>query len=161
MFARLRKAIYIDTRRKTNQIGAKKIKKAFVEDLNIKLTGAKFQNKRYGWLQYFSEINDIRILYQIDNFVRDNFKRCNVFKSIPQKIKKASRAFYELKYNWRDTTYIHNYEVLDFKEKRKWLTNRGLAAGTFTEDTIDRLYAYHVGRFLNQIEKDMGVDYKI
>jgi hypothetical protein len=161
MFVRLKKAIYIDGKRKDKQIGVENIKKAFLEDLNVKITGAKFQTKRYGWLQYFSEINDKNIPYLIDNFVRGQFKRCSVFPTIPDDLKKVSRAFYELKFNWWDSTYLHDYELSDFKDKRAWLTNRGLALGQFSKDEIDRLYAYHVGRFLNQIEKDMGVDYKI
>ncbi|EGJ48741.1 reverse transcriptase domain-containing protein [Desulfocurvibacter africanus] len=161
MFVRLRKALYIDKSINNNKIGAENIKNAFIEDLNVKIAGAKFQNKRYGWLQYFSEINDKSIPYLIDNFIIGQFKRCPVFANVPKALKKASRAFYELKHNWQATKYLHDYELFDSKDKRTWLTNRGLALGTFTKDEIDRLYSYHVGRFLSQIEKDMGVEYKI
>ncbi|ACS79417.1 reverse transcriptase domain-containing protein [Maridesulfovibrio salexigens] len=160
MFSRLRKAIFMDNKRKDKGIGADEIKNAFVEDLNVKLTGAKFHNKRYGWLQYYSEINDLEIPYVIDNFVAQQFYRCEHFTKLPNSLKKVSRAYYELKYNWRDTNYIHDYELVDIKEKRRWLTERGLRLAKFTTDDIDRFYSYHVGKFLGHIEADLGVDYK-
>lgn len=162
MFVRFRKAVYIDSKReKKKRIGMNEIKSAFLEDLNIKIAGAIFQNKKYGWLQYFSEITDKSILYIIDNFVKDMFRRCPHFKKIPRNLKKASRAYHELKYNWRQTGYIHNYMNAGAREKRRWLTRRGLAPGTFTTDEIDRLYLYHVGRFVDQMERDLGVAYKL
>ncbi|MCB6543455.1 hypothetical protein SDC9_70731 [bioreactor metagenome] len=160
MFARLKKTLSLEKKRK-RKIGVGIIKSAFVEDLNVKIAGAKYQNKRYGWLQYFSEITDTQIPYLIDNFVRTQFQKSPVFSTIPPDLKHASRAFYELKFSGKSTTYLHNYEEVDTQKKRDWLTKRGLAPGTFTGPNIDQLYAYHVGRFLSQIERDMGLDYKI
>ena len=160
MFARLKKALFLEKTKK-RKISVGTIKLAFVEDLNVKIAGAKYQNKRYGWLQYFSEITDMQIPYLIDNFVRAQFKKSPIFSTIPQDLKYASRTFYELRFNGKNTTYLHDYEEADTQKKRAWLTRRGLAPGTFKRQDIDQLYAYHVGRFLSQIERDMGVEYKI
>ncbi|WP_245577843.1 reverse transcriptase domain-containing protein [Maridesulfovibrio bastinii] len=161
MFVRLRKAIGIDRRKeKLRQLGIENIEAAFIEDLNVKISGARFKSKRYGWIQYFSEINDMSKLNIIDSHVARELGRCSFFRSLP-KVKKATRAYFELKYNWRDSEYFFDYETDDIEVKHRWLRRRGLAKVSFSTDEIDRLYDYHVGKFLNQMETDLGVDYHI
>ena len=51
------------------------LKNALIDSVNERITGAINDNKKYGWLFYFSEISDKTILYKIDSIVKKKFKR--------------------------------------------------------------------------------------
>jgi RNA-directed DNA polymerase len=72
--------------------------------LNLKITGCRvyevngkdLSGKQYGWLYFFSLINDQTLLFKLDAHVKRACKRFGVpYDS--EKIKKFSRAYYELR----------------------------------------------------------------
>jgi tRNA A37 N6-isopentenylltransferase MiaA len=66
------------------------------------------KGKQYGWLYFFSFINDQELLYKLDAHVK---RACKRFK-VPYdqaKIKKFSRAYYELS-KMETTNYIPSDE---------------------------------------------------
>ncbi|MEA3552922.1 MAG: reverse transcriptase domain-containing protein [Campylobacterota bacterium] len=79
----------------------------FCGDLNNKITGVKVNNNHYGWIGYFSNIDDMKLLFGLDMHIE---KMCvkNGIK-YEGKIKKISRAYYELRRN--DTKYIPSYSI--------------------------------------------------
>jgi len=48
-------------------------KEVFIAELNEKITGSISKEKNYGWLFYYSEIDDITILYRIDSIINSFF----------------------------------------------------------------------------------------
>ena len=94
-------------------------KRAVIFDLNLKISGAIYNNKSYGWIFYFLEINDFHILYKMDANIISLLKKVIDFKeNVPSKLKKLSKAYYEAKYN-RTGKYIINFDSFDSIEKEK------------------------------------------
>jgi retron-type reverse transcriptase len=70
--------------------------KDFYEKLNLKITGCVYNNKQYGWLYFFSMLNDLTLTYKLDHFVK---KCCKQFgrKYDENKIKTFHKTYYKLK----------------------------------------------------------------
>ena len=75
--------------------------------LNLKVTGCVVDEKQYGWLFYFSFINDKTLLYKLDAYMKNACKRFDVPYDASA-IKKYSRAYFELK-NLEKSNYIPKY----------------------------------------------------
>lgn len=75
--------------------------------LNLKITGCIVNEKRYGWLYFFSFINDNTLLHKLDAYIKKACKRFDVPYDTDE-IKKYSRAYYELK-NIEKSNYIPKY----------------------------------------------------
>ena len=69
-------------------------KEEFITRLNLKITGCVIDGKKYGWLNFFSLINDHTLLFSLDKFVENNCKKININYD---EIRKFSRAIYEIK----------------------------------------------------------------
>jgi len=78
-----------------------KNKKWFYTRLNFKITGCIIEGKRYGWIHYFSMINDHKLLFKLDRFVEH---KCEELSLDYRKVKKYSRAIYEIKD--KESSYI-------------------------------------------------------
>jgi hypothetical protein len=143
--------------RKYKYLNKENLKEIFILDLNEKITGAISENRRYGWIFYFSAINDMAILYRIDNIIAKFFSRLKDFGGVPPaNLKKLSRAFYEAKYN-PTGGYIHNYNVYNaVKQKRDFLAQRGrlIPEKPYSEEEINELYESVRRRNLSELEKD-------
>jgi retron-type reverse transcriptase len=81
-------------------------KKEFITRLNLKITGCVIDGKKYGWISYFSLINDFKLLFGLDVFVEKNCKKYNIEHG---KIKKFTRAIHEIK------NVDSNYLIYDLK----------------------------------------------
>ena len=81
-------------------------------ELNLKISGCVYDNKQYGWMQFFRQINDQTLLYSLDSFVENLFKRFNR-KYQEDKIKKFTKTYFTLKNYDLDkldeNTYIPKY----------------------------------------------------
>ncbi len=99
--------------------------------LNYKITGCVIKGKQYGWLYFFSFINDQELLYKLDAHVK---RACKRFK-VPydeSKIKRFSRAYHEL--SKMETT---NYIPDDERDVRKSIRLLKLAEVDITQDGSD------------------------
>ena len=78
-------------------------------DLNLKITGAVLDKKRYGWLFFFSQMNeDSEVLYKLDSFINLQLKKYFINNISP---KKFVRAHKEIKKNIFNTSYIPNFDT--------------------------------------------------
>lgn len=135
------------------------LKEIFLEELNDKLTGAISDNKRYGWVAYYSHINDLSLLHKIDFIIGEMFKRLSDFECIaPPGLKKISRAYYEIKYSpYRG--YVRNYDnIQTLKQKREFLFRRGRIAAdeTLTKAQIEERYDRYKAKILANMLADEG-----
>lgn len=73
-----------------------KDKNWFYTRLNFKITGCIIDGKRYGWIHYFSMINDHELLFRLDKFIEN---KCQELSLDYSKIKKYSRSIYEIRDN--------------------------------------------------------------
>ena len=82
--------------------------------LNLKISGCIYKNRKYGWMFFYSQINDMKILSQLDWLVLKLLKRY----SIDIKTKKFKRTYYEIKNNLHNTKYIINFDNYSFEKKK-------------------------------------------
>lgn len=75
--------------------------------LNLKITGCFNNDKQYGWVYFFSHINDEKLLYKLDSHVKKACKRFGVPYDASV-IKKFSRTFFEIKKGMK-SNYIPNF----------------------------------------------------
>ncbi|MEC4879933.1 MAG: hypothetical protein SAL70_01100 [Scytonema sp. PMC 1070.18] len=133
------------------------LKEIFITNLNEKITGAISEERKYGWIFYFNAINDVSLLYKIDNIIAGFFKRLEDFGSVtPPNLKKVSRAFYEAKYN-PTGGYIHNYNSYKTVEQKKdFLRQRGRLDMNkeYSEQEIDELFESLKQKNLLELERD-------
>ena len=128
-------------------------------EINQKITGAISQSKKYGWLFYFSAINDLAILFKMNLIVKSAVNR--IFpEKIAKKISLKSyvKAYHEVKRNPK-SRYIHNYDIYDTLEKKMgYLNFRGYLDGEkeYSADEIDYLFSIIRERSLAKMQKDLG-----
>jgi len=75
--------------------------------LNHKITGCIYDGKRYGWMSFFALIDDIKLLYRLDAFIKNSFIKYN-FPYREDKVKKFVKTYFELK-NIEKSDYIPKY----------------------------------------------------
>ncbi len=84
--------------------------------LNLKITGCIYNGVHYGWIGYFSNINDMTLLFKLDAHIKYMCDKNDI--EYDGKVKKISRVYYEIKK--KESNYIPNYncikvEAIDFK----------------------------------------------
>lgn len=67
-----------------------------VWNLNLRITGFIIEKKRYGWLFFYSKLDDISILYHLDWLVNKICDDAGVKKELKLRIKKFVRAYHEI-----------------------------------------------------------------
>jgi len=100
--------------------------KDLYRELNLKISGCVYDNKQYGWMQFFRQIDDKTLLCSLDSFIKSQFKRFKR-KYEEKKIKKFIKTYFLLKNYDVDklgkNTYIPNFStgislkiIIDLKE---------------------------------------------
>lgn len=139
-----------------------RFKEVFIEELNETITGIISSSRNYGWLFYFSEMNDESLLFKIDNIVNSFFLTLHSFDyRAPKKLKKLSRTFRVIKHNG-SKSYLCNYDDFDsIRRKRNFLIFRGKIDPDFNhkDSEIDFLFHKYKSRQIKKVEKDLGYKY--
>jgi retron-type reverse transcriptase len=130
---------------------------AFVEDLNERITGAINQNRRYGWIFYFSEMTDVALLKHMDRIIADLIDRSSDLRASKTKIKRLTRAYYANKHaRW---SYFQDYNaILTSVDKARYLSDRGLLirGQIYKDEVIEAVFARVRSKHLARLEKDIG-----
>ncbi|MDT3409255.1 UNVERIFIED_CONTAM: RNA-directed DNA polymerase [Pseudacidovorax intermedius] len=138
-----------------------KLKIVFIEELNDMITGLIANNKNYGWLFYFSEINDLDLLFKIDKIISKFFIDLKPFENKrPKNLKKLIRTYYSIKS--KDFKYINNYDNLDsIRKKRDFLLFRGQisAIKNYTDEEIDYFFSKYQQNQIRKNEQNIGYKY--
>ena len=137
-------------------------KAAFIHSVNERITGALDGKRRYGWIFFFSEIDDMGLLFQIDRIVHSTLWRIPwLLPDDIAQIKKVSRAFYKAKHSPLDG-YIHDYgKYQTVAERREYLLlvgalkNRSDAA--YTDDEINLWFEKTKKANLLKLDRDVGM----
>ncbi|MBV4467486.1 RNA-directed DNA polymerase [Pseudomonas siliginis] len=134
----------------------------FYLELNEKITGAISQNKRYGWVAYFNQITNEKLLHEMDGAIRRMVSR------VPElavhgvnRLKKLARAYFSMKYDPRGG-YIRDYDVVKTTaEKLSFLESRGRIdpAVALTEVQILERYDHYIRLVLARMHEDEGEIY--
>lgn len=124
--------------------------------LNTRITGCIFNETKYGWMFFFSQINDMQLLSSLDHFVKKQLIR---FGLTPQKIKikKFTRAYQEITKNLKKSKYVPNFDETTLKEKREILRDIfGIKAKRMNEYEIEYQFRKKIFRTVKDLERDLG-----
>ncbi len=120
--------------------------------LNLKISGCIYKNKKYGWLFFYSQINDKKLLSQLDWFVLKLLNRYNI-DVIPKKFKKT---YYEIRNNLHNTKYIINFDNYSIAQKKDILTRvYKKNIENFKEKQIDDLFENIIFKDIALLEEDI------
>lgn len=137
-----------------------KYKEIFIEELNKKITGAKSDKKRYGWVCYYSQITDITLLNRVDMRIRSFFFKLDAFgNKPPSELKKTVRAHYESKYS-KTTSYLYDYSLIDtINKKEQYLLFRGKINPShgLSDVQIESIFQHYTQTELYSLEMDSGI----
>ncbi|MBB4226092.1 reverse transcriptase domain-containing protein [Variovorax guangxiensis] len=139
-----------------------RLKEIFVLELNERITGAISHKKRYGWIAYFNQISDLKLLHRLDNAIEGMFKRLPDFGcKAPADLKRLRRAYFEMKFSPQGG-YVRDYDKITTRaEMLALLTERG-RVGTeeaLTDEQIKDRYEKYLQHVLATMHKDEGVLY--
>lgn len=134
----------------------------FFLELNEKITGAVSQNKRYGWVAYFNQITDEKLLHEMDGAVMRMVARVpDLGAGSSGRLKKLARAYFAMKFDPRGG-YVRDYDVLrTTAEKLSFLEGRGRIDPevALTEVQIVEKFDHYIRMVLARMHEDEGEFY--
>lgn len=140
----------------TNDITRRNITAVLEWRLNLKITGCVFDNRKRGWMFYFSQIDDINILFSMDNTIDKLTKK---FGLSDLNIKKLTKTYHESQRVDTDShKYITNFDLLTAAQKKEIL-ERYLGIDTLqhaTDETIERYFKMRITHIIKEMEQDIG-----
>lgn len=84
--------------------------------LNLRISGCIANNKCKGWLFFFSEIDDMTMLFELDNMIKHLCVRNRVdYKNV----KKLTRAIHEVKHHKWKSNYFPNFDSYEIKNMKE------------------------------------------
>jgi hypothetical protein len=139
-------------------------KAAFLEDLNERITGATSGRRRYGWIFYFSELNDLGLLRRLDRVIARFFERLPDHRSGPPKgLKRMVRAHYESRYSPQGGYIVDYNRFTSIRDKAQYLLKRGEVTlkglRRLSAADIEELFAAARNRRLAELEHDVSFIY--
>ena len=127
----------------------------FMWRLNLRISGCILENKKYGWLFYYSQISDLKILFHLDWLVKHFFKRFKIEQSAS--VKSFVRTYHEITKNERNSTYLINADLYSIEEKRKILGNiySNRRVYVMNDDRIENLFKKSMFKEVQYLEHDI------
>lgn len=124
--------------------------------LELTITGCILDGKRFGWLHFFQQSEDIGQLACLDRFIHNQLKKNS---KIPQgyKPKTFVKAYHEIRFRAASTTYIPNFDVADMEYKKETLVKFGNTAGIegWTVEEIEKRFFALVTKLAHELEQDV------
>jgi RNA-directed DNA polymerase len=143
-------------------LNEERLKEIFLLELNERITGAVQEDKRYGWIAYFSQITDLELLHKLDSAISGLFSRLHEFdNSAPPGLKKLRRSYWEMKFNPHGG-YIRDYDAITtIAQQLDFLRVRGRVSDeeTLTDEQITARYKKYVNHNLAAMQADEGAVY--
>lgn len=131
----------------------------FVWRLNLKITGCIYNETRYGWLFFFSQIDNLPQLGRLDSFVTSQLIKRELGHLRP-KVKNFLRSYHEIRLNLRNTKYIPKFDDFDIDDIIRELSKaEGRSENdirtSFTEAEIKQKFTRLIERQTRSLEKDL------
>ncbi|MDE7436892.1 MAG: hypothetical protein K2M93_00255 [Muribaculaceae bacterium] len=104
-------------------------------DLNFLISGFKVNNHNYGWIAYFQQMNDLKILYQLDRLIRKSLGK-ELYSIL--EVNSIVRTYYDLRENMGRSILIDFDKVTERGEKLGYLKKFGHLKGSEFTDLSDK-----------------------
>lgn len=158
LFARY--SLRTEQRYRADWLDSKAREAVFLDELNERISGAVSENRRYGWIFYFLEIDDEPLLHSLDHVVRELWLR-HVPSSPSAGLKRLARAYWEARFNQLGN-YVHNYNnYRTLASKLELLVRRGVldpkSQARYKAGDIETMFAQYRAKSLARLEADVGV----
>lgn len=85
--------------------------------LNLRITGCIDDGKTKGWIFFFSQINDLTLLKKIDLFISNAWSTFNLDPNQYHRVKKFTKAYYEVRFNFKNSNYFINFDKIILNKK--------------------------------------------
>jgi len=123
--------------------------------VNLRITGCIMDKNKYGWMFFYSQIDDLKLLFQLDHFVDKLIKRF-LRASDQFNPKKFVRTFWEIKSNLSSTKYIPNFTEYSFTAKVEVLNGVFLYknVNTWPEKKVNEVFNILIFQSIKDLEKD-------
>ncbi|EGO2748144.1 TPA: hypothetical protein I0F57_RS04335 [Enterococcus faecalis] len=110
----------------------------FIHRMNLLITGAVTnqlnnevleREKRYGWLYFYSQTDSIQCLYHLDSLIERKINKItsklaeSKQNQINKSLKKFVVTYFEIKYNYSNSTYLFRPDRLKLEDKQEFLIN--------------------------------------
>ena len=127
----------------------------FIWRLNLRITGCILDSKKYGWLFYYSQLTDLKILFHLDWLINHLFCRYGFPKL--NEIKRFVRTYYEITKNVSNSNYIINADKYSAEEKTKILSEIYEQESFDKKDfkTVDNLFKEAMFKEVQRLEYDI------
>lgn len=124
--------------------------------LNTRITGCIFNETKYGWMFFFSQINDLPLLSSLDHFVKKQLIRFGLDPKTT-KIKKFIRTYHEITTNLKKSKYIPNFDLIPLKEQRRILLDIfRIKAKRMKKYEIEYQFRRKMFRTVKDLERDLA-----
>jgi RNA-directed DNA polymerase len=124
--------------------------------LNLRITGCQFNKTKYGWMFYYSQINDHQLLSSLDHFVK---KQLSAFGILPNQVpvKKFIRSFYEITRNLNSSKYIPNFDILIPADKRIILKDVfWIDVANLSDNQVNYQFRQKIFQNVRDLERDLS-----
>lgn len=126
-------------------------------DLNFLISGFKVNNHNYGWIAYFQQMNDLKILYQFDNIIKKSLGKELYLKLKPNSI---VRTYHDLRENMGKSILIDFDNVKDRGERLGFLKTFGYLKESehrdIADEDVNRRFNMLIQSFIRSSEIDVG-----
>ncbi|MEH0088432.1 reverse transcriptase domain-containing protein [Vibrio alginolyticus] len=124
--------------------------------LDLRITGCIYEGKRRGWIFYYSQMDDDKVLYKLDSTVKKMLSQARLDQIIIPK--KFSKAYYESKRDvLKNHNYIINYDGYDNIQKRELLSHYmdQKTIKTLDDETVNSIFSKRVRHLIKDLEEDI------
>ena len=124
--------------------------------INLRITGCKYDGNKYGWMFFYSQIDDIKILFGLDHFVAKLIKKYLTPK-VMFSPKRFVRTYHEIKKNMNFSKYIPNFSDYDLSNKKNILNQVFLFKDPFSwdNDKVEKIFRIKIFQSIKDLEKDI------
>ncbi len=125
-------------------------------NIDLRITGCVFNETKYGWLFFFSQIDDRQLLKSLDHFVSKQLERFGVSNTVMTP-KRFMRAFHEITQNFKNTRYVPNFDLMPIQKKRSILAEIfGLKTQVLSRLDVEYQFNKRIYRTIKELEKDIA-----
>lgn len=122
--------------------------------LNLKITGFIYNDHKYGWVFFYSQITDVSLLYHFDDLVKKLLIRYKMDSSV--KPKRYVRTYHEIKQALHTTTYVPNFDRYTIDDKRQIVARvYKINAAALKDLEVEKKFNNIISREIRDIEKDI------
>ncbi len=130
----------------------------FINELNMYISGIKFNTHCYGWLPCYRSITDLSLLFRLDKILRNRLMKGFPPKNEISKVHRFVESYYELK-NPGGGRLIFDFNKLNsISERQSFLIEMNVLRSDvhYEEKEINNIFEKYVHRKIKLFEENIG-----